>query len=658
MSAVNPGALAASTTQAVAADVASRGEPGQDAFEPRHGLYPGEGVHYTVGAGVTRAMAASYQRKKGDPLYRPLRIFTQDPAASRLDGAIATINVPFEPLRPGPVGALFEVDHRDGETGAAYGRADLDDRNVLIADGYDPSQSNPRFHQQMVYAVCANLYSAFKTALGRNLSWGFGAPGAQGRLLLRPHCGREANAYYAVEHGRGELRFGYFPASDCPTDRTLPGGFVFTCLSHDIVVHEATHALLDGLRAHFTLPSNGDVAAFHEAFADLMAVFQHFSYPEVVLAAVKRCRGSLRETNLLTQLARQFGHTTGGGGPLRTAIEPPGAPLRRYDPALEPHALGQVLLNAVFDAFATVFQRKTERYLRLASNGTGVLPPGDLPLELQGLLAERASKLASQFQAMCIRAIDYCPPVGMTFGDYLRALVTADADVVPDDRWDYRGTLIDAFWRRGIYPRSASSLSEEALQWKPPRMALPPVPGLDFGTLRFDGDPGRAAGEAELRRQACRLGWFMTRPQHLREFGLVGADDPALDGDVVEAPCVQSIRSARRAGPDGQIVFDLVAEVTQLRHVRASADGPAFSYHGGATVILDPSGEVRLVVLKSVTGEGRLQRRRAFLADEPGQGLEPAQLFRRLHALRFGAATAPADAAADAAAHPDGGAAR
>ena len=36
-------------------------------------------------------------------------------------------------------------------------------------------------------------------------------------------------------------------------------------------------ALLDGLRANFTHPSDGDVLAFHEAFADLVAIFQHFS---------------------------------------------------------------------------------------------------------------------------------------------------------------------------------------------------------------------------------------------------------------------------------------------------------------------------------------------------------------------------------------------
>ncbi len=40
---------------------------------------------------------------------------------------------------------------------------------------------------------------------------------------------------------------------------------------------------------------------------------------------------------------------------------------------------------------------------------------------------------------MCIRAIDYCAPVGITFGDYLRAVITADC-----------------FWSAGYFSIAAS----------------------------------------------------------------------------------------------------------------------------------------------------------------------------------------------------------
>ena len=198
-------------------------------------------------------------------------------------------------------------------------------------------------------------------------------------------------------------------------------------------------------------------------------------------------------------------------------------------------------------------------------------------------------------------------------------MITADYDVVPDDPWDYRGALIDAFWHRNIYPRFATSLSEDALLWKGPTRPLPPVPRLNFADLKFQGDPAHSASNKELRRQACALGRYVTGDERLGEFGLVENGDPRLKGDRVDLPCIESIRTARRAGPDGQIVFDLVAEITQVRHVGASSAGPGFAYHGGCTVILGPDGEVRYLVTKAVTGHSRLERRRAFLGSLTGR---------------------------------------
>ena len=59
----------------------------------------------------------------------------------------------------------------------------------------------------------------------------------------------------------------------------------------DIVAHETTHALLDGLHGRFIEPSNPDALAFHEAFADLVALFQHFTFPDVLRHQIARTRG-------------------------------------------------------------------------------------------------------------------------------------------------------------------------------------------------------------------------------------------------------------------------------------------------------------------------------------------------------------------------------
>jgi hypothetical protein len=118
----------------------------------------------------------------------------------------------------------------------------------------------------------------------------------------------------------------------------------------------------------------------------------------------------------------------------------------------------------------------------------------------------------------------------------------------------------------------------------------------------------------------------------------VANGDPRLEGDTVTLPSVRSIRSSRRVGPDGQIVFDLVAEVTQLCTVTRGAE--RFEYHGGSTIILDPLGEVRYVILKSVVGANRLERRREFLQSDASKrfwlhvdgSYRPKKgLFRLLH---------------------------
>jgi hypothetical protein len=581
-------------------------------------------IDFVIGPRVaSAALFSAYERQPEDPLFRPLRIYALDPAASALDGALSIVNVPYEHIEAGPRGprgAILEIVSTAGAGPEPPQHLNLDSQHLLIQQGRPQTPEDGLFQQQMVYAVCMTSYAAFRQALGRDIAWGFRGETEEGtRLRIRPSVDDLENAFY--DRTRGEISFGTFAAGGTVAGRNIPGGRISLCLSHDVVVHEMSHALLDGLRSHFLFPSNLDVLAFHEAFADLIAVFQRFTYRDVVLAAIRQSRGKIRSADLLTSIGVQFAQATFCTGALRSAV---GGTSRRYEDTVEPHNRGELLVVAVFEAFTTIFNRRVAPLLRLATNGTGQLAPGALPDELALQLTERASRLASQFLMICIRAIDYCPPVDITFGEFLRAVITADMDVVPHDEHGYREAWIDAFAKHHIYPSDVPSLSESALCWKGPEQHIPPEQQLGFAKLQFNGDPGRPASAEEIVRQATALGQLATG-KYRSEFGLVAPGDPALGADDVSQPVVQSIRTSRRVGPSGQVVFDLVAEITQRRIVKPSDGKSGFEFFGGATAILDPKGKVRLIIRKSVTDGKRLRRQRAFVHGDGAQffGLGP-----------------------------------
>jgi hypothetical protein len=105
----------------------------------------------------------------------------------------------------------------------------------------------------------------------------------------------------------------------------------------------------------------------------------------------------------------------------------------------------------------------------------------------------------------------------------------------------------------------------------------------------------------------------------------------------VSTPCIEWIRSSRRVGPDGQIAFDLVGEVTQKRTV-ATPEG-SFDSYGGSTIILGPEGEIRDRIRKTVNQEERLAEQqqyvsgpgRPFWRSREGKLVPAEKLFHLLH---------------------------
>ena len=343
-----------------------------------------------------------------------------------------------------------------------------------------------------MYAAASRTLATFESALGRRLSWGFTGH----HLHLVPHAFAEANAYYSCEDRA--LLFGYVPAvGDRPT---------YTCLSYDVVVHETAHAVLDGLRRRFLEPGLPDQAAFHEGFADIVALLSVFSMRPVVEQALgtadkdgrierRQVEPEQLRSGVLTGVAEQIGQvlTQGRGALRRSAIDSAPGELGRPRPQFqEPHRRGEVLVAVVLDVLIDIWVKRLEPLLspeREAPGGarwTG------------SRAAEEGAKAATQLLTMLIRGLDYLPPVEFEFGDLLDAVLLADDEVVPDDDLG-----LPRHARRTVRARPASVRPTGRVTNVLDAEVAPHYLGFNFAALRTDrrrGLPLPVAERAPARR--------------------------------------------------------------------------------------------------------------------------------------------------------------
>ncbi|HEV8435524.1 MAG TPA: hypothetical protein VGR95_19100 [Thermoanaerobaculia bacterium] len=567
------------------------------------------------------------------PVRRPLKIFASDPMVGTTAPRRISIEVANEPnMVPGPSGERIEVMDYDGAHDRFYPPLDLNERAVLMQNGLDPTESDPRFHQQMVYAVASKTLENFDFALGRQLSLRRrGRP----KLRLFPHAFHGANAFYAPDlHA---ILFGYFRADRENPGQNMPGQNIFTCLSHDIIAHETTHAIVHRLRRYFLEPSNRDVLAFHEGFSDLVALFQHFSYRDLLRDEIQKVRTDIRRDGMLVRMAQQFGEATGMGRELRSAL---GKQVSRLDNSIvEPHRRGSILVAAVFDAFFSIYQRRIADLIRIATGGTGNLPDGDLHPDLVSRVSEEASRTAQTVLVMCIRAFDYLPPVDITFGDYLRALVTADYELLPQDDLGRRAAVIGAFRNRGIYPRSVPSLAEESLLWEenPGNVQDLPmetadlqrvllvsasnvsrqVPTSKSSTKKFMAEENVSdeGVELEINKEVVKiLHTWATQPENMAALSLSPAHKVEVHG----------FHPVYRVASDGKLLIELVAHFAQQDRTTTEEFG-GIPFRGGTTIVASVDGQVRYVIAKPIAttnrdgeAEARLHELRTYLRELDG----------------------------------------
>lgn len=579
------------------------------------------------------------------PAVRLLRVYSSDPSIaanlSTIGQSEIVINLPWRDVKPGPIDEYFEVIDIDPSSKAAYAPIDLNNANFLATDGVSPSESDPRFHQQMVYAVASKTVRHFENALGRPALWSPRQVQIGGqifdqfvrRLRIYPHALREANAYYSPS--KKALMFGYFKSETNAAGAKMSTSTVFSCLSYDIVAHETAHALLDGLHGKYAENTHGDTGAFHEAFSDIVALFQHFTHPDVLHASITRVGSEWKDfAKEITNLAYQFGQAIGYHGALRSALgtrkrkDENGKEFEQFmtlnNVGNEVHDRGAVLVAAMFDTFTQIYHTRSADLMRIASQGTGVLPDGKLHPDLVKRLADEAARSASHMLRMAIRALDYCPPVGLTFGEYLRAMITSDIDLYPDDTYGYRTALVMSFRARGVHPDGVSTVTADSLKWYAPNLRTQIQDEIAGVIMGLDKDYGLRSWKLETDRQtafdiskkAARkltkcLHDILNRSEHGEEeayrlgFTLKDKTEFEILGNkqAISAMEVHSVRPARRKDANGQESMDVIVDLTQSLKDLSSDCG----FIGGATWIVNAdTGRLRYIIHKRILNAQRI----------------------------------------------------
>ena len=545
------------------------------------------------------------------PRTRRLTIVAQDPSV-RVDDKILTthVDIPAEEIAPGPRGYRVQVIDYDTSSGVLYQPIDYPAlQRGMYVDPFarDAAKSDndwiltePRFHQQNVYAIVMKTLARFEFALGRRISWGFHGH----QINIAPHAFADANAFYSKEDQA--LVFGYF--------RGMKGQMVFSCLSHDVVAHETTHAILDGLRNRYTDPSSPEQAGFHEGFADVVALLSVFSLKDVVRTLLqpdywKKDRPvetdlidsanleikALRKSVLLG-LAEQMGTQMLGVRGDRADALRRSVTLENFKPGevdkleefQEPHRRGEILVAAMLNAFLSVWRARLDRLERWKRGGK-------LDLEL---VVEQGADAADHLLTIAIRALDYAPPTDLQFSDYLSALITADKELVPDDtKYKYRRILMDSFAAYGVEPANINSPDGS---WE----------GCD----------------AQLTYDRSHFESMMRDPDEV--FRFIWENREALKLHEQAYTKVISVRPCLRMGPDGFALRETVAEYVQMMTLQAqelqyfdppigkpeglAADREVTIYGGGA-LIFDEYGRLKYHIYNRVDNVARQTPRLKYL---------------------------------------------
>src|SRR5688572_353402 len=453
-------------------------------------------------------------------------------------------------------GAVF-VPRGVGPTVSCYKLPKLD------ADSAIEEFETDTFFQVSPFATVLKTLDFFEgpQLLGRRIAWAFGSP----QLVLVPRAGEQQNAFY--DRGAGSLQF-------FQHRHARDGHMVYTSLSHDIVVHEATHAILDGIAPDLYDATSPQSLAMHEAIADLSSITQTLLNEMVVWSMENISPANIEPPEALSRLAEEFGASRGDGflRRLRNArtLEPTDDStdefgVRNRPDAWNLHALSEVLSGAVY----AVFEKRLLATHRSARDG--------LPPTLDDVLCPAARRVAR----ITFRALDYLPPGEASFADYGRAFLAAAAAT-------YARPQQEQAWLREEFVRRRIVQSEVELELSP----TTPLTGVDFATVVHDDEAARRFTEE------CRS--LLRIP-------------PGVTFEVLpRALASRSFGSRRREDRRDELVFRVRWEENETYDLGWSEPSIWAIAHGTTLVVVPESGEV-LSCLTTDTNPERQKERGALL---------------------------------------------
>jgi hypothetical protein len=178
-------------------------------------------------------------------------------------------------------------------------------------------------------------------------------------LLVNPQAGNDTlNAFY----NRKAIKF--FCSRDKRSNRVI-------CLANspDVAAHETGHAILDALRPDLWSVQSVEIWAFHEAFADIIAVQAAMQHKSILHVMLEQTHGNIRNSNIASKIGEEVGQSTGSIHQcIRDActnflyVNPKTLPIKAPDYQLSSgsHSFGRVFLGMWYDMLVAIYEQSRQ----------------------------------------------------------------------------------------------------------------------------------------------------------------------------------------------------------------------------------------------------------------------------------------------------------